>query len=252
MLYYSFYVLFALPHFVCMARAMTIDLKSAVSCASKFAVGPSQKPPRFILGSSSRSRYLLLEATGADFEVMTPNINEEAIGSRAGDPQALVRLIATAKADALLERLSLENGNDNRILLTGDQVVTYDGVIREKPVDLKQCRQFIQSYSRNPCCTVGAICLHSLATGKRVLGVHEAFVHFKEIPDKVIDQLIEQDGPLLLQCAGGLMIEHDLIQPFVHEVHGGIDSIMGLCTNLLVDLLDELHNLEKQEDVRMR
>eukprot|EP00404_Azadinium_spinosum_P054483 CAMPEP_0180788602 /NCGR_PEP_ID=MMETSP1038_2-20121128/52106_1 /TAXON_ID=632150 /ORGANISM="Azadinium spinosum, Strain 3D9" /LENGTH=60 /DNA_ID=CAMNT_0022826171 /DNA_START=47 /DNA_END=226 /DNA_ORIENTATION=+ len=60
---------------------------------------------------------------------MKPDIDEKAIGDRAGgDATALVRLIAEAKADALLTKLAI-CGDDRRVLLTGDQVVTYRGEI---------------------------------------------------------------------------------------------------------------------------
>ena len=97
----------------------------------------------------------LLAATGASFEAMAPDIDEYAIGDRRGDPAALVRLVATAKADALVAALSGEL-DEARVLLTGDQVVTFDGGIREKPRDLAECREFVQSYSRASCGTVGA------------------------------------------------------------------------------------------------
>lgn len=41
-------------------------------------------------------------------------------------------------------------------------------------------------------------------------------------------------------CAGGLMVEHDLVQPHVAKVVGGIDSVMGLPKQLVVQLLCEL------------
>ena len=214
-----------------LANGLTVSLEAALSSVAKV---PAEM--EFILGSSSSSRKQLLSATGAKFETMNPDIDEKAIGDRQGDAEMLVRPVATAKADALVPQLP----SDHRILITGDQVVTYDGAIREKPRDLDECRSFIRSYSKKPCSTVGAICLHSLRTGQRIVGVHEASVYFSEIPDSVIDDLIENDGPTLLKCAGGLMVEHPKVAPFITEVTA-LDSIMGLDTHLLVDLLKKLN-----------
>jgi len=225
------------------ARAMTttttvVSLESALQSVAKMPASTKE----FVLGSSSSSRRQLLAATGASFEVMVPDIDEKAIGDRAnGDAETLVRAVATAKADALVGRIDRD---DERVLLTGDQVVTYGGKIREKPADLQECRRFIRSYSSMPCATVGAICLHSLRTGNRVLGVHEASVLFDDIPDHVIDDLVHADGPTLLKCAGGLMVEHPIVAPYVRRVTGGVDSIMGLSTHLLLDLLTQLQTLD--------
>lgn len=206
---------------------MIISLEAALTSVTKV---PATAPP-FILGSSSKSRQMLLAATGATFEVVAPNIDEKALGDRTRDPQGLVTLIANAKADAI-------GPCSEKVLLTGDQVVVYDGRIREKPETLVQCRDFIASYSGQKCSTVGAVCLER--NEKRVVGVHEAAVHFDVIPDAVIDELVEKDGAMLMQCAGGLMVEHELIQPYVRDVSGGLDSIMGLSTALVAELLMSL------------
>ncbi|KAJ8604331.1 hypothetical protein CTAYLR_002501 [Chrysophaeum taylorii] len=213
-----------------LALAMVVSLETALESVARMP----PNAPAFILGSSSSSRRALLGATGASFETMVPDIDEKAIGDREGDPETLVRLVATSKADALVSKLPA----DSRVLLTGDQVVVFEGTIREKPVDVDECRAFISSYGR--CTTVGAVCLHALDTGKRVIGVHEASVTFDPIPDTVVDALIKDHADAMLQCAGGLMVEHPLLQPFVTEVSGGLDSIMGLSTHLVLRLLDDL------------
>jgi len=43
----------------------------------------------------------------------------------------------------------------------------------------------------------------------------------------------------MLQCAGGLMIEHPALQPYVERVDGTLDSVMGLSTRLLASLAAE-------------
>uniref|UniRef100_A0A7S2C1Q1 Uncharacterized protein n=1 Tax=Octactis speculum TaxID=3111310 RepID=A0A7S2C1Q1_9STRA len=212
---------------------MKITEEAAVASATRLPFDA----PKFILGSASASRRALLTATGAKFDVMIPDIDEKAIGVRAsGDADVLVRLLAGAKADALLDRI----GSDNvgAVLLTGDQVVTYRGQIREKPRDLDEARDFIESYASAPCSTVGAICLHDPVTGSRVVGVHTADIHLAPLPSDVIDGLIEEGT--VLHCAGGLMVEHPAIAPYLTHVEGGIDSVMGLSTRLLASLLAQL------------
>ena len=105
-----------------------VTLDAARACVTR--LDPSLLSSRsFILGSQSSSRRALLEATGARFDVLTPSIDEGAMGDRLRDaPTDLVARIALAKADALIERLrtagcpSLSVPTSSSILVTGDQV----------------------------------------------------------------------------------------------------------------------------------
>ena len=60
--------------------------------------------PRLVLGSTSTSRRALIAAMGLeDVEIRDPAVDEKSIGDRRGEPAALVRAVAAAKADALLD-----------------------------------------------------------------------------------------------------------------------------------------------------
>ena len=163
---------------------------------------PLLAPPPPILGSQSASRRAILTAAGAEFQTLVPDIDEKAIGDRLSDqPQALVQAIAIAKADALVARLTdaaAAAANPlpadltvlpGTVLLTSDQVVTYEGTIREKAVDLGEARMFVESYSLAPCGTVGGYCLHDLDSGKRIVGVDTTAIHFNILPPEVVDQV---------------------------------------------------------------
>ena len=76
------------------------------------------------------------------------------------DPEQLVQAIAVAKADAVVEQVAAKDPcgltqGIGLLVLTSDQVVTYEGAIREKPADMAEARRFIESYSSAPCGTVG-------------------------------------------------------------------------------------------------
>lgn len=45
---------------------------------------------------------------------------------------------------------------------------------------------------------------------------------------------------IVLQCAGGLMVEHVLIQPYITKIDGTIDSVMGLSKSLVDKLLEQI------------
>ncbi|XP_024038923.1 maf-like protein DDB_G0281937 isoform X5 [Citrus clementina] len=62
-------------------------------------------------------------------------------------------------------------------------------------------------------------------------------IQFHEIPDEVIEKLIEEG--IVLNVAGGLIIEHSLILPYVKQVVGAMDSVMGLPKAVTEKLIKE-------------
>ena len=92
-------------------------IEAAKAAATRLPPGA----PKFVLGSQSASRRAILAATGADFDAVVPDIDENSIGDRARDaPEDLVRRIAIAKADALLAATA--DSHAGSVLITGDQV----------------------------------------------------------------------------------------------------------------------------------
>ncbi|KAL5063802.1 hypothetical protein RYX36_025539 [Vicia faba] len=199
------------------------------------------KNPSFkiILGSSSKAREQILAEMGYEFTIMTADIDEKSI--RREKPEDLVVTLAEAKADAIVQRLltdgSLEADASTTLLITADTVVVYRGTIREKPTSEKEAREFIKGYSGSHAAVVGSVVVTNLVTGKRYGGWESAEVYFLEIPDEVIDNLID-DG-ITFNVAGGLMLEHPLTLPFVDAVVGSADSVMGLSKALTEKLIKE-------------
>ncbi|KAL2583415.1 hypothetical protein AAZV13_14G069850 [Glycine max] len=103
------------------------------------------------------------------------------------------------------------------------EVAVYEGVIREKPTSKEEARQFLKDYSGKLAATVGSVLVTNLKTGLR-----------KGDLDRV-----DVDEGITLNVAGGLIIEHPLIFPYVKEVVGTTDSMMGLPKALTEKLLKE-------------
>ncbi|XP_042508221.1 7-methyl-GTP pyrophosphatase isoform X2 [Macadamia integrifolia] len=227
----------------------------------------STKPFKIILGSSSVARRQILAEMGYEFTVMTADINEKSI--RKEKPEELVMTLAEAKADAILAKLQTidyqdkdadttllltadtaeaitsrlqtsdykENDAEAILLMTADQVVVYEGKVREKPSSKEEARQFIKDYSGGHTATFGSVLVINLKTGTRKGGWDKAEIYFHEIPDEVMDNLLEEG--IVLRVAGGLIVEHPLILPLVEAVVGTTDSVMGLPKALTEKLIQE-------------
>jgi septum formation protein len=183
-----------------------------------------------ILGSTSVSRNLLLKEMGVTFTAMKPDIDEKTI--RFDDPEQLTRALAHAKADALVPCIQ-----EPTLLITSDQVVLYNGIIREKPVDEIEARYFLESAPVYPAETVSAVVVTNTLTGKRYEGVGRVKIFFKPFTKEVIDILIKTKESL--RCAGGFPAEHPLVTPFIIRMEGDIDSVMGLPKKLTRTLLEQ-------------
>jgi len=210
-------------------------LLSTMSAAVMSAVATNKF---FVLGSGSYTRKLILSNAGYTFTVIKADIDERALGDRkdASRAQELVLLLAHAKADAVLPKVPPEHRTE--ILLTADQVVVHEQRILEKPRDRLEAQQFIEGYGRSPCSTVGSIVLTDIATGRRVGGVDTATIHFDPIPPAVITELLDEGE--VLNCAGGLMVEHPKVLPYRRRIDGTEASVMGLSLDLLDTLLLQL------------
>uniref|UniRef100_A0A7N1A8N5 Maf-like protein n=1 Tax=Kalanchoe fedtschenkoi TaxID=63787 RepID=A0A7N1A8N5_KALFE len=199
----------------------------------------SNQPFELILGSSSVARRQIVAEMGYDFTVVTADIDEK--GIRKDKPEELVMALAQAKADAIVSKLQLLNENNQEkdgvqtLLIAADTVVVYDGMVREKPSCKEEAYRFLKDYSRGYAATVGSVLVTNLSTGAKKGDWDRVEIYFHEIPEEVINSLIEEGH--VLNVAGGLIIEHPLIQPCVKEVVGGIDSVMGLSKDLTEKLI---------------
>jgi septum formation protein len=226
----------------------------------------SSVPFKMILGSSSIARKKILSDMGYQFTIMTADIDEKSI--RKDKPEDLVMALAEAKADAILSKLTIseqERGDEPTILIsadtaeailpklpvcdnvkesaptllvTGDQVVVYEGTVREKPSDVEEAWEFIQGYSGGCASTVSSVLVTNLQTGFRKGDWDRVEVHFHDIPNEIIEKLINEGK--VLNVAGGLCIEHPLVLPYVKEVIGTTDSVMGLPKAVTERLIKEV------------
>ncbi|KAH8489877.1 hypothetical protein Peur_021329 [Populus x canadensis] len=224
---------------------------------------------KLILGSASFSRRKILEEMGYEFTISTADIDEKSI--REEKPEDLVMTLAEAKADAIIANLRTTTMNNQQdkdeeptilvaadtadtilqklpisdytkdaeptLLITADQVVVYEGAIREKPASKEEAWEFIKGYSGGHAATVGSVLVTNLKTGFRKGEWDRVEIYFHEIPDEVIEKLIEEG--IVLRVAGGLIIEHPLVLPYIKEVVGTTDSVMGLPKALTKKLIEE-------------
>lgn len=218
-------------------------------------------PQPLILGSGSFTRKMILKEMGIDFHLLVRPIDERNIGDRVNDtPQDLVLTLAKAKCEHLVneiksgraeKELPHASSHAGWIVLSGDQVVTHNGDILEKPLDVDEARSFVSRYACSPPKTVGAVVLTHVPSGIQVSGVDSATIVFRPsvVDANLVDQLLENGAPVL-SCAGGLMVEHPLVREHVERIDGTEDSVMGLSKDLVLQLLQEMRVKLKEANLQ--
>ncbi|KAG5623498.1 hypothetical protein H5410_008716 [Solanum commersonii] len=242
-------------------------------------MAPKNLSFKIILGSSSMARRKILADMGYEFTVMGADIDEKRIRKDNAEELvvALAEAKADAIMSRLKTTDHLEENTHSTLLITADtfntkpiftvislielrayqkpfnalidlfgyisptsigiEVAVYDGIIREKPSSKEEARQFIKSYSGGQATVVGSVVVTNLTKGIRKGAWERSEVYFHDIPDEIIDSLIEEG--IILNVAGGLMLEHPLTLPFVDTLIGTADSVMGLPRSLTEKLIEE-------------
>ena len=193
------------------------------------------------MGSKSWSRRTLLSTIDGlpGFDIVVADIDEEAvIAGKSLSPQETVAEIGLAKARALLAsgKIPLVK-KAGGFLITGDSVVTHKGMILGKPKDKTEARSILTSYASGvaPATTVSSVVVVDLGRNVYWKAVDEAEVYFREMPQAVIDELLESNDTL--ESAGALRIEHPLVEKYTDCIIGERSSVMGFPTLVVERLL---------------
>lgn len=186
---------------------------------------------RLILGSSSEFRRAVMDELGFEYEVMAPEIDEKAI--RIDDPDALVLAIAHAKADALVGAVKGE-----ALIITSDQVVVWNGEIREKPQDREEAKRFIMSYGEHPAVIINGLVVTHVPSGRCAESVSAMHTWYMPIPDLAAEEILDTSDVMF--CAGALQTEHPLFRHFMIHTDGSDDQAMGLPKEGLFDTIAKL------------
>jgi septum formation protein len=170
------------------------------------------------------------------YQICTADIDEKAI--RHDNPKQLVQALARAKANAITEKIRSTQPewlSESSVLITCDQVVVHEDQIREKPHSRQEAEEFIAGYAVSPASTVGSILCTNLGTGESHEAVEICTIHMNPLPKDVLEALLEEGD--VMYCAGGLMVEHPLVTPYITRIEGTQDAVMGLGKQTVMELI---------------
>lgn len=62
-------------------------------------------------------------------------------------------------------------------------------------------------------------------------------VSIRPIPDEAIEQMVNEG--FVFHCAGALMIEHPLVAPYIDNINGTVDGVMGIDKRVALKMMAE-------------
>ena len=166
-----------------------------------------------VLASQSPRRSELLRTAGIPFTVRSRPVEE--IRAPGESPEAYVRRLARAKAEAAWE--------GQGIVLGADTVVVIDDRVLEKPADAGDARAMLRLLSGRTHMVITGICLRH--AGGAIVDAESTLVRFVPLDAREIDDYVASGEPM--DKAGGYAIQ-GLASKFVDRIEGCYFNVMGL------------------------
>ena len=171
-----------------------------------------------ILASNSQIRRLMLEQAGVDFEVRSPDFDEDS--ARQGlDGEALALRLAKGKASSIA-------GNSDDWIIGSDSTVTVDGVRYSKPRDRDDAVRHLRAFSGRTMLLSSSV---ALANYGRIDWSHAetARLGVRKLSDDFIQSYLDLEWPEVGHCVGVFRMEGRGVTLF-DQVDGSHFTILGM------------------------
>ena len=185
---------------------------------------------RFILASGSPRRKEFMERLCIPYEVITSDVDEST--ATMGSPYERVKSLAEMKAKAVAERI-----DEEAIIIAADTIVTYMGLILNKPEDSEDAKRMLKMLSGK---------LHTVYSGMAIIFkdkngnttmetyVDGTEVEFAEMSDELIEKYVNTGEPA--DKAGAYAVQ-EKGSVFIANVKGNYDNVVGLPVPILYEAL---------------
>ena len=153
--------------------------------------------PDIVLASSSPYRRGLLDRFLAEFEAVSPDVDES--NNSGLEPDELARHLARAKAEAV------SANSRNALIIGADQLAVLEGEVLGKPGSHQKAVEQLLAASGKSVKFLTAVCILDPVTRKRYEHTDETIVHFREFDRRLAEAYLRLDEPY--DCAGSFKLE---------------------------------------------
>lgn len=190
---------------------------------------------KIILASKSPRRKELLEQIGLAFEVIVSDADEN-IEERV--PEEFVMELSRIKSKAVLD--SVDDIDDETIIIGADTIVVYDGKILGKPKDEEDAFEMLKMLSNNVHEVITGVTLLSKKSGNVDMDTfyEKTKVFTYEMTDNEIREYIATKEPM--DKAGSYGIQ-GIGGKFIKQIEGDYNNVVGLPVSRIYQKIKEIN-----------
>lgn len=194
---------------------------------------------KIILASQSPRRKELLTGMGLEFEVILSNFDEKLDDSRS--PEVVAIELAVGKASQVAEQYP------DCVVIGSDTIVTIDGNQLEKPHDKAEAYQMLERLSGTHNEVTTSLAVICKADDVLLTTTDTTKVYFKPYDKDAIATYIELGDTTDKAGAYGIQSR---AAPLINHIEGYYDTVVGLPTHQLVELLAQVHIKAKPVELK--
>ena len=187
---------------------------------------------KYILGSSSPRRQYLLKELNIDFKIIKPDFDEDILGKNFS--YELIEEIAKNKALSIKNKIDFET-----IIISADTVVINNNIVLGKPIDFNDALKMLKGLNNKTHKVVTAVCVLNTKTNSIITKSETSYVTFNNLTNNEITSYINDFKPYDKAGAYGIQ---ELPKNFINKVEGDFNNIVGLPTQLVIEMLQEIEN----------
>lgn len=183
---------------------------------------------KIILASTSPRRIELLTKAGVNFEAVASDYEENM--TLPMEPKELAKFLSRGKAEAVAKNY------EDAIIIGGDTFIAFNGKILGKPHTPERAREMLVMLSGHTHSVISGFTVIDTKSGKVISDAEEAYITFKNLSSKEVDDYIATGEPLTR--AGAYAIQ-TIGEKFIEKWEGDYDSIVGLPTSRVLEVLKD-------------
>ena len=194
---------------------------------------------KFILASSSKSRFKILKNNNLLFDKIKPTCDEEFIKKKfkKKPPKKIAQILSKEKAK------SVSIQKPNNIVVGCDTVIVFNNKIINKARSLKEARAKILQLSGKKHKIISSACAY--INKKKIWEKHQlTIVEIRKLNKKEVDKYLKVCGKEILESAGCYQIEK-LGPQIIKSIKGDFFNVMGFPLFPFLNFLKKF-NIEKQ------
>lgn len=179
-------------------------------------------PRRLILASGSAIRAEILKGAGTPFEIVRPDVDEDAIKRSALDAGRTLGQTAQILADAK----ALAVTDADAYILGSDQILNFKGKGFDKPRTMAEARERLKTLQGKRHSLINAV---SLARDGEIVfrNLEEPSLYMRAMTDAEIDAYLAEAGRDILSSVGAYQVEA-LGGRLFDKIEGDYFAVLGL------------------------